>query len=219
MEIKVLKNVMSKNNEIGDNNRVRFLQNGIFVLNMTSSPGAGKTTLLENTLTHLTKEYDVAVIEGDLYTSRDAERLTSFDIPLVQINTEGGCHLDAQMIGRACDDLDLEKLNLIVIENVGNLVCPSDFDLGENMRVLIYSITEGSDKPAKYANMFESAHVVLINKVDLAGPCNIDLDALEQEVRDVNPNCAIFRITATKEETLGDWNGWLDSKLNAIKKS
>jgi len=217
MEIKVLKNVMCKNDALGNDNRDRMCRHNIFAINMTSSPGAGKTTLLENTLDFLKGFFRSAVIEGDLYTSRDAERLQRFDIPLVQINTDGGCHLDARMISKSLDELNLEQLDLVIIENVGNLVCPSSFDLGENMRVLIYSITEGADKPMKYANMFKSAHVVLINKVDLAEACAIDLDALEQEVREVNPTCKIFKISATKKESLHRWNDWLISEIKKYR--
>ncbi len=215
MEIKVLKNVMIKNSAIGNDNRERLLKHGVFAINITSSPGAGKTTLLENSLAELNKVHPCAVIEGDLYTSRDAIRLKDKCVPLVQINTEGGCHLDARMVSSALDNLDLEKIKLLIIENVGNLVCPSSFDLGENLRVLVYSITEGADKPMKYANMFKSAHVVLINKVDLAIACNVDIDSLEAEVKEVNQSCKVFRIAANRPESLIEWNEWL---LDYVKK-
>ena len=217
MEIKVLKNVMIKNDAIGNDNRDRLLQNGVFTINITSSPGAGKTALLENSLEYLNKKYPVAVIEGDLYTSLDALRLEKNQVPIVQINTEGGCHLDARMISKAIDEIPLSDIELLIIENVGNLVCPASFDLGEQLRVLLYSITEGADKPAKYANMFKSAHVVLINKVDLADACNIDLDSLENEVREVNKTCKIFRMSATIPSTIVEWNEWLIDKIKRFK--
>lgn len=219
MEIKVLKNVMHKNEAIGKDNRELFHQNNIFVFNMMSSPGAGKTTLLENTLGAITKEFKTAVIEGDLYTSRDAERLVQFNIPLIQINTEGGCHLDAKMINESLKEMDLKELDLIMVENVGNLVCPTAFDLGETMRILLYSITEGADKPKKYANMFQSAHIILINKVELAELCNIDLDAVQSEIRELNPTCKIFRVSATKPETLIEYTEFIKKTVRDAKES
>lgn len=219
MQIKVLKNVMIKNNAIGNDNRDLFTKHSIFTINITSSPGAGKTTLLENSLTQILKTNSVAVIEGDLYTSRDADRLSKFDIPIVQINTEGGCHLDAKMINEACKSIDLENVDLLVIENVGNLVCPASFDLGEHLRVLIYSITEGVDKPAKYANMFKSAHAIIINKVDLADICKIDIKSLEEEVREINKTAKIFKTNSTDPNTLMEWNAWLNEKIKNSKKS
>lgn len=205
MEIKVLKNVLLKNNAIGEDNRKRFKVDGVFAINILSSPGAGKTTLLENSLEYFIKEFRVGIIEGDLYTSRDAERLQKFDIPIVQINTEGGCHLDARMVYGALSNMKLNKLDLIFIENVGNLVCPASFDLGENITMLIYSVTEGQDKPLKYANIFKKADIVLINKVDLADLCRIDLDSVEAEIKSINNKCKIFRISAVDKETLKPW--------------
>ncbi|MEI6093135.1 MAG: hydrogenase nickel incorporation protein HypB [bacterium] len=219
MEIKVLKNVMIKNNAIGNDNRNRFKEHKVYALNITSSPGAGKTTLLENSLKYIGKKYRAAIIEGDLYTSRDAERLADHHIPLIQINTEGGCHLDARMINGAVNELDLNNLDVVFIENVGNLVCPASFDLGENIGVLVYSITEGDDKPKKYLPMFSGADVVLINKIELAKVCKIDLDKLEAEIREINPKCKIFRISAIKPKTLTDWNKWLDEQIGEYKKN
>ena len=213
MEIKILKNVMVKNNAIGSDNRKVFNDKNLFVLNLTSSPGAGKTTLLESTLKIINNRVKCAVIEGDLYTTRDAQRLQEFQIPLVQINTEGGCHLDARMVGLAYEDLDMEDLDLLFIENVGNLVCPAEYDLGEHKRVLLYSVTEGEDKPLKYRNMFESADIILINKIELAELCQVNLDAVENEIKEINPGAIILRISALKEETLGPWINWLDEGL------
>jgi hydrogenase nickel incorporation protein HypB len=219
MQIKVLKNVMIKNDAIGEDNRKRFREHKVYVINMTSSPGAGKTTLLENSLKSINKKYKTAIIEGDLYTSRDAERLAFHNVPLVQINTEGGCHLDARMISGAVNELNLKELDLVFIENVGNLVCPASFDLGENIGVLIYSVTEGDDKPRKYAPMFSGADVILINKVDLADVCKIDLDKLEAEIREINPKCVVFRISASDPRTLVEWNAWLDGQIGEYKKN
>ena len=219
MEIKVLKSVMAKNDAKGKDNRDLFEKNKVYTINITSSPGAGKTTLLENSLQEIISRFNTAIIEGDLYTSRDAERLQNFDIPLVQINTEGGCHLDAQMIHESIRDLSLEKLDLLLIENVGNLVCPSSFDLGENLRVLLYSITEGVDKPTKYATMFKNSQVIIINKIDLAGPCEIDLDDVEKEVREVNPVAKVFMINSKNPESVRPWVEWLGSKIESANKT
>ncbi|MBF0361466.1 MAG: hydrogenase nickel incorporation protein HypB [Oligoflexia bacterium] len=212
MEIKILKNVMIKNDAIGNDNRLLFRKHNIFSLNIMSSPGAGKTTLLENSLSYLNKKYRIAVIEGDLYTSRDAERLSPFDIPIVQINTDGGCHLDARMIHGALQSIDLNNLDMIIIENVGNLVCPASFDLGEKIKVLVYSITEGADKPKKYASMFSNVDAILVNKIDLATICNINLEMVCAEIKEINPKAELFQISATNKNTLNSWLSWLDNK-------
>lgn len=219
MEIKVLRNVMIKNNLKADDLRSEFAKYKIFTINILSSPGSGKTTLLENTFKLLNTKYSKAVIEGDLYTSRDAERLNGFNIPIVQINTEGGCHLDARMIAGALNEIDLKKLDILFIENVGNLVCPSSFDLGEHKRVLVYSITEGEDKPKKYQTMFKTADLVLINKIDLAKACNINLKKLEMEVREINPKATVLNISALNKDTLAKWINWLEGEIERVKKS
>lgn len=210
MEIKILTDVMVRNNAKGEDNRARLREAGVYCVNFTSSPGAGKTTLLTNLIPLVSGA--VGVIEGDLYTARDAERLQGLGIPLVQINTEGGCHLNAMQISAAMEDVDLGALDYLFIENVGNLVCPSAFDLGEDIMTLVYSVTEGEDKPMKYSTMFEKADCVLINKCDLAEVCGIDLDALEQEVQTVNPRARIFRIVARDPDTLKPWAEWLHGK-------
>jgi len=219
VEIKVLKNVMIKNNLKAVDNRNQFLKNKVVSLNLVSSPGAGKTTLLENTLELLQGKYKTSVIEGDLYTSRDAERLTKFNIPLVQINTEGGCHLDARMIGGALKEIELNKMDIVFVENVGNLVCPASFDLGEEARVLVYSITEGDDKPRKYETMFKTADVVLINKIDLATACNVDIVKVEKEIKEINNKCIVFKVSALNKTSLKEWINWLEGKVERIKKN
>lgn len=218
MEIKIFKDVMMKNNAIGEDNRKLFNEKSVFVLNLTSSPGAGKTTLIESTLNLINKKIKCAVIEGDLYTSRDAERLEDFNIPLIQINTEGGCHLDARQIYHSVKELSLEALDILFIENVGNLVCPAEYDLGEHKRVLIYSVTEGDDKPAKYLNMFQAADLILINKIELAELCHIDLEYVEMEIRRINPSAEISRISALAESTLGSWIQWLNKNIQSKEK-
>ena len=219
MKIKVLKNVMLKNNAIGADNRWMFDKKGVFAINMTSSPGAGKTTLIKTSLDYFTSKYKVAVVEGDLFTSRDAERLADFNIPLVQINTEGGCHLDAKMVHAALEKLDLDAINFCIVENVGNLVCPAAFDIGAHKMVLLYSITEGEDKPTKYATMFQKADVVIINKVDIAPYLNMDLQKIEDEVREVNPDCIIFKTNALDRESLSEWFAWVDSEIASTLKA
>lgn len=216
MEIRILKNVMIKNNAIGEDNRTLFNQRKVFTINITSSPGAGKTTLIESTLKLINSQCKSAVIEGDLYTSRDAERLRGFQIPLVQINTEGGCHLDARQINHSLDSLDLEELDLLFIENVGNLVCPAEFDLGEHKRVLLYSVTEGEDKPGKYLNMFQAADLILINKIELADICRINLETVEAEIREINEEAEVMRITALDESTLEPWIRWLKAGIASL---
>jgi len=219
VEIKVLKNVMIKNDIKAADNRDEFAKNKILSLNLVSSPGAGKTTLLENTISLLNNKYRMAVVEGDLYTSRDAERLNHLNIPLVQINTEGGCHLDARMIGGALQELQLNNIDVVFIENVGNLVCPSSFDLGEDTRVLVYSVTEGDDKPQKYETMFKTCNVVLINKMDLAKVCKVNMEKIVVEIKGINPNAVIFEISALDKNSLNNWVSWLEGKIERIKKS
>lgn len=219
MEIKVLKNVMIKNNSIGADNRSLFREKSIAVFNLVSSPGAGKTTLLENTIDKLRTKHRVAVIEGDLYTSRDAERLEKFNIPIVQINTEGGCHLDARMVSGAVKEIDIDNVDVLFIENVGNLVCPASFDLGESKRVLIYSIAEGADKPQKYSTMFKTADVIIINKVDLDKVCRVDVDQVEKEIRGINKKALVLRVAALDPLSLKEWMMWLEGEIESYKKS
>ncbi len=218
MEIKILKNVMIKNNLKAEDNRNAFTENDVLAINLVSSPGAGKTTLLESTLSLLNDRYRSAVIEGDLYTSRDAERLKDFGLPIIQINTEGGCHLDARMVGGALQELTLGNIDIAFIENVGNLVCPAGFDLGEKARVLIYAITEGEDKPKKYETMFRTADVVLINKIDLASACDVNIEKVEKEIKSINNKCMIFKISALNKSSLKEWVLWLEGELERVKK-
>ncbi len=219
LEIKVLRNVMIKNNSVGKDNRELFINKKVFVANLVSSPGAGKTTLLENSISSLAAKYKVGVIEGDLYTSRDAERLEKFNIPIVQINTEGGCHLDARMVRGAINELNIDNVDVLFIENVGNLVCPSSFDLGEHKRILVYSITEGEDKPKKYSTMFSTADVVIINKVDLSKACKINIDQVENEIRSINKKALILKVSALEPNSLREWLLWLEGEIERVKKS
>lgn len=167
MQVEVKTNVLAKNDAIASSLQQVFKEKNIFVFNLMGSPGAGKTSLLEATLQDLVKDYKLAVIEGDLFTSKDAERIHALGVPVIQINTVGGCHLDANMIQDAITDLDLDELDMIIIENVGNLVCPAEFDIGEAMKVTVLSVTEGEDKPLKYPLIFKESKAILLNKIDL----------------------------------------------------
>ena len=173
MQVEVKTNVLAKMMPLHHRLQQIFKEKHIFVFNLMGSPGAGKTSLLEATLQDLAKDYNVAVIEGDLFTSKDAERIHALGVPVIQINTVGGCHLDANMIQDAISDLDLDALDMIIIENVGNLVCPAEFDIGEAVKVTVLSVTEGEDKPLKYPLIFKESKAILLNKIDLFTICTI----------------------------------------------
>ena len=187
---------------------------GVLALNLVSSPGSGKTTLLCKTIAML-GDSPLAVIEGDQQTALDADRIRATGARAVQVNTGKGCHLDAQMVGRAMADLNLARGSYLFIENVGNLVCPAGFDLGEDAKVAILSVTEGEDKPLKYPDMFTAAKLAILNKVDLAPHCDADLDAYETALRRVNPMIDILRVSARTGEGMADWLDWLRRNLAA----
>lgn len=213
MEIKVIKNILEANDKASEENKKRFDESKVFVCNLMSSPGSGKTTLLEKTIPEIQNKYRVGIIEGDIYTSRDAERLRKFNVPIVQINTEGSCHLNANMIARAMNEIPLNDLDLVMIENVGNLVCPAEFNIGEDIKILVYSITEGDDKPAKYPLSFKNAASILINKMDLASHCDLNIDSLANEIKQFNDWAPLFLISSLKDEGLTPWIEWLSTKV------
>ena len=192
MQVEVKTNVLAKNDAIASSLQQVFKEKNIFVFNLMGSPGAGKTSLLEATLQDLVKDYKLAVIEGDLFTSKDAERIHALGVPVIQINTVGGCHLDANMIQDAITDLDLDELDMIIIENVGNLVCPAEFDIGEAMKVTVLSVTEGEDKPLKYPLIFKESKAILLNKIDLLPYVPFDKDKAIKDIRNLNPQGYIF---------------------------
>ncbi|MCL2817927.1 MAG: hydrogenase nickel incorporation protein HypB [Clostridiales bacterium] len=192
MRLDIKQDLMELNNAYALENRRVFGQKKVLSLNVMGSPGSGKTSLLENLLACLAGRLRAAVIEGDLATARDAERIAACGAPVVQINTNGGCHLDAKMIAQVLPGFDLDGLDLLIIENVGNLVCPAAFDLGEDMKLLVMSIAEGGDKPAKYPTAFLSASCVVVNKTDLLPYSDVDLDGLKKEMTGINPALAIF---------------------------
>lgn len=208
-------NVLGANDALAKENKEFFTLHNIFVLNMIGSPGCGKTTILEKTL-ELAKEsmLHISIIEGDIATSLDAERIGKYERPVLQINTEGGCHLNANQIkGAIKTGFITEDTNILIIENVGNLVCPAEFNLGENVKVVILSVSEGDDKPLKYPSIFSKAEVVIINKMDLIGLSNFDKEKVKKDIKHLNPNAHIFEISATKEEGFKSWIDWLKTHV------
>ena len=207
--VKLEQDILAKNDTHAEENRRQFSAKGVLVLNLVSSPGSGKTTLLVRTLTALKNKLPLAVIEGDQQTDNDAERIRATGIAAIQINTGKGCHLDAQMVGRALQEMALPQNGLLFIENVGNLVCPAAFDLGEAAKVVVLSVTEGEDKPLKYPDMFRAAKLMLLNKCDLLPHLDFDVALAEEYARRVNPAIRIIRISATSGEGMPEWLGWL----------
>jgi hydrogenase nickel incorporation protein HypB len=202
--VQIEQDILAKNNAYAVENRQKLAESGIFALNLVSSPGSGKTTLLCKTIT-LLQDLRVAVIEGDQQTSQDAERIRATGAPAIQINTGKGCHLDAHMVGRAMAQLHLAQDSLLMVENVGNLVCPAAFDLGEAHKVVILSITEGEDKPIKYPDMFRAASLMLLNKMDLLPHLDYDVDAAIAFARRVNPHIRVLQLSATTGEGMDEW--------------
>jgi hydrogenase nickel incorporation protein HypB len=209
--------ILSKNQLIAERNRDWLADRNILALNLVSSPGAGKTTLLERTLTDLKSEVNISVVEGDQATSNDAQRIRATGVSAVQINTGTGCHLEADMLERAMEALKPAPASLLMIENVGNLVCPALFDLGERAKVVIFSVTEGEDKPLKYPHMFGAAEVVLLSKIDLLPHIRFDVERAVDNALAVNPQLRVFRVSAYSGEGLSQWYGWLKNELAACK--
>jgi len=207
--VEIEQNILGKNDEYAQQNRHYFTSNGILSLNLVSSPGSGKTTLLTRTITDLKQEIPLSVIEGDQQTTHDAERIRETGVPALQINTGKGCHLDAHMIGHAMEDLAPKKGSVLFIENVGNLVCPAAFDLGEAHKVAILSVTEGEDKPLKYPDMFHAADIMLLNKIDLLPYLQFDAEQCIEYARRVNPGIQVLQVSATTGEGMNDWYQWI----------
>jgi hydrogenase nickel incorporation protein HypB len=211
--------VLAKNDLLADENRKWLAERNILAFNVTSSPGSGKTTLLERTIREVAPRRPVAVIEGDQETLLDAERIQATGCRVVQVNTGAGCHLDAEMMRRALETLDPEPGSLLFVENVGNLVCPALFDLGEQTKVVVISVTEGADKPLKYPHMFAAAGLVLINKIDLLPYVDFDLDVFSRHARSINPGVQIVPLSATTGEGVGAWYDWIDVRANEISRT
>lgn len=210
-EIELYLDIMSKNDTLAAENRRFFADHGILALNLVSSPGAGKTTLLVKTIEAM--DLPASVIEGDQQTSRDADRIRATGSAAVQINTGKGCHLDAYMVGHAVEALSPPPRSVLFIENVGNLVCPAGFDLGEAAKVLVFSVTEGEDKPLKYPDMFAAAELALINKADLLPHLRFDLEAAIKNARRINPGLRILTVSAETGEGMDDWLDWISTAL------
>ena len=216
MQIDLHKPILDKNDALAAELRQRFAENHVYVVDLLASPGSGKTSTILATIDALRDEFNIAVIEGDIASSVDAEKIKAQGIPAVQINTGGACHLESAMLKRAIDVLDLERLDLIIVENVGNLVCPTDFDLGENSKVMILSVPEGDDKPLKYPGVFQVSDAVILNKVDTLPVFDFDRDAFYTSVRNLNPKAPIFPIAATKGEGVEEWATWLAERVREV---
>lgn len=215
-EIKIVRKVLDANDTIAAQNRTMFAQKRVFVLNVMSSPGSGKTATLEKTLSRLMLEIRSAVIVGDICTSNDADRLAASGTPVVQVNTDafgGDCHLAAHVIKTAVGNFDLNDIDFLIVENLGNLVCPAEFDLGEDLRVVVLSVTEGEDKPVKYPLMFRVCDAVLLNKIDLLPHLDYNKTETVENILQINPAMSIFEISAKTEEGFDDWINWLEQKI------
>lgn len=223
MEIKIVRKVLDANDTMAAMNRKMFADKGVFVLNLMSSPGSGKTTTLEKTLARILPDIKCAVIVGDICTSNDADRLAKTGAPVVQVNTDefgGDCHLAAHVIGKAAEDLDLNSIDCLIVENVGNLVCPAEFDIGEDARAVVLSVTEGEDKPVKYPLMFRVCDVALLNKIDLLPYLDYDREAAVQFIRQIHPQMPVFELSAKTEEGFEPWLDWLkDQVREKLKKT
>jgi len=219
MEIRVVKNVLDANNIVAEQNRQLFADHRVFVLNVMSSPGSGKTTLLERSLPRLMPRHPTAVVVGDICTSADAERLAVGGGPVVQINTDemgGDCHLGANVVREALRGVDLAAHDILIVENVGNLVCPAEFDIGESARAVVLSVTEGEDKPLKYPLMFRVCDVAVLNKIDLLPHLKYDRELAIENIRTVNPDMPIFELSAFTGEGMDAWIDWLSSRAAAV---
>ncbi len=218
MKVSVIRNVLEANDRLANELKEHLTQRGILSLNLMSSPGAGKTSLLERTLTDLKGEFKMAVIEGDLQTDNDARRVAATGAQAVQINTEGGCHLNSSMVMEALKQLDLDGLDILFIENVGNLVCPAEFDVGEDFKITLLSVTEGDDKPEKYPVMFSLSKAMILNKVDLLPYVNFNMERAVNFGRALNKDIAVLPLSCQTGEGLDGWYDWLRA-ARAVKKA
>lgn len=208
--------ILHLNEQLAEENEALFRRNGIFVVNLMSAPGAGKTSVLEQTIARLKGDCKLGVIEGDLMTTIDADRISALGVPAYQITTGSVCHLDARMVHNALHNFDVSALELLFIENVGNMVCPAEFYLGENLRVMVYSVVEGADKPKKYPVMFHEADAVLLNKTDLLPYSRTSLEELRENVLAVSPQAVIFPVSCVTGEGMDEWVSWLESRVDSF---
>lgn len=207
--IRVEEDLLAKNNRLAAGNRQLFTSSHLLVLNLVSSPGSGKTSLLERTLADLKRRFNFSVLEGDQQTTNDADRIAATGVPVKQLNTGAGCHLDAHMVGHGVENFDLAETDILMIENVGNLVCPAAFDLGEDHKVTVLSVTEGEDKPLKYPQMFQASDLMLINKIDLLPYLNFDLEQCKAFARQINPRIEIMELSCQTGAGMQQWYDWL----------
>jgi hydrogenase nickel incorporation protein HypB len=205
--------ILEENRRLADENRELFKEDDLFVANLMSAPGAGKTTLLEETIKLIKDSYTISVIEGDLQTEIDSDRIKALGVPSYQITTGTVCHLEARMVHNALKEFELRENDILFIENVGNLVCPADFDLGEDLKIMVFSVVEGAEKPKKYPVMFHAVDVVLLNKIDLLPYSNVGLDDLINNVREINPTAAIFPISCMSGEGMLEWKNWFIKQI------
>ncbi|MFC1534473.1 hydrogenase nickel incorporation protein HypB [Thermodesulfobacteriota bacterium] len=213
MKISVVRDILEANDRIAEQNSGIFRENNLLVINLMSSPGAGKTSLLEKSIDALKDGMNIGVIEGDIQSTQDAERIAGKGVPAVQINTGGACHLDGNMIRDTFKEFDLKKMDLLVVENVGNLVCPAEFKVGEDFKVMILSVTEGDDKPSKYPLMFHESRVLLINKIDLLPYVDCSLEKIKEDSLKINPDLIIFPVSCKTGEGLEDWYAWIRERV------
>jgi len=214
VEISIMKAVLEENDNRALEITELLKEKQILLLNLISSPGSGKTTLLERTLEHFRTKYSIAVIEGDITTARDAERLEKYKIPLVVINTDGACHLNSLSIKNALDQFDLNDLDIVFVENVGNLVCPSEFNIGEAAKIAMLSTAEGDDKPAKYPLLFRESELMLLNKIDLIPYTNFNKESFYKDLKKINKDLPVIETSCTKNEGLIAWFNWIEQKIN-----
>ena len=211
--IKIERKVLAKNDAVASEIRSKLQENGVFAVNIVSSPGSGKTTLVEKTIEHFSGRVNISVIEGDVQTDLDAQRVSAYNVPVVQIITNGGCHLDAGLVRDSMQSLDLVSTDFLIIENVGNLVCPAGYDLGEDMKVVVISVTEGDDKPLKYPKMFMNSKVLIINKVDLLPYVNCNIEQLKGNALKINPELKVFEVSCTTGQGINEWCEFIESSI------
>lgn len=218
MKVELNTNVLTNNNKAAEFNRDLFKNTNTLVINLMSSPGAGKTTLLEETVKALSNKYRIGVIEGDLATEKDADRIRQQGAKAVQINTHGGCHLDARMVAATLPEFDLDEIDILFIENVGNLVCPSGYDLGQHHKIAVLSVPEGNDKIPKYPQMFMRTELVLLNKVDLLPYLDFDVEMAIEDLKGINPESNLLQLSARTQEGMDSWYSWIEEAYQACLK-
>lgn len=215
MKVKVVTRILEANERIAAENRRLFDEAQVYVINLMSAPGAGKTSLLETTIKELNGKIKTAVIEGDIAGTADAERIGSLGVPVIQINTGGACHLDANMINEVLESLPLKETDLLFVENVGNLVCPAEFNIGEDMKAMVLSITEGDDKPLKYPLMFQESSALILNKIDLLPYTNASIEKIRKDAMSLNPSLKIFEVSCKTGKGIAEWADWLTEKVKS----